>query len=204
MVWPLDKFRGYVEGSKVRIATDHQPLKWLLSIKIPSGRLARWAMKIQSYDLDIEYTPGKVNMVADTFSRPVSHESEVLSPSSCDICPVVVDLPRQKPEDLREAQLRDPDVSKIIADFEAQLDNPEASLRWTDRGYYLSQGILYRFDPDGESEEPQLVVPESLRAELMKELHDSPTAGHWGLERTLQKIKQNYYFKNMRSFVAHY
>ncbi|KAJ0169595.1 hypothetical protein K1T71_014780 [Dendrolimus kikuchii] len=161
-------------------------------------------MKIQSYDLDIDYTPGKVNVVAHTLSRPVSHESELLSSSSCDICPVIVDLPRQKPEDLREAQLKDPDVSNIIADFEAQFDNPEASLRWTDRGYYLSQGILYRCDPDGESDEPQLVVPESLRAELMKELHESPTTGHWGLERTLQKIKQNYYFKNMRSYVAQY
>lgn len=203
VVWALDKFRGYVEGASVSVATDHQPLKWLLALKTPSGRLARWAMKIQHYDLDIGYTPGKVNVVADTLSRPVNDDTEKSSSSVCEICPVVVDLPQRRPEDVREAQLNDPEVNKIIVNFE-DMSNSEAAIRWTDRGYYLSQGMLYRCDPDGESEEPQLVVPESLKAELMKELHDAPTAGHLGLERTLRKIKERYYFKNMRSYVAQY
>ncbi|GFT00039.1 retrovirus-related Pol polyprotein from transposon 17.6 [Trichonephila clavipes] len=51
VVWTLEKFRGYVENQQIFLASDHQPLKWLLSIKSPSGRLARWAMKIQSFIL---------------------------------------------------------------------------------------------------------------------------------------------------------
>lgn len=204
VVWALDKFRGYIEGAQTRVATDHQPLKWLLSLKTPSGRLARWAMKIQCYNLDIEYTPGRVNLVADTLSRPVNADvEEPSSTSSCSICPVIVDLPQRKPEDIRGAQLKDSEVNKIIEDFESS-NNSDAAMRWTDRGYYLSQGVLYRCNPDGDSEEPQLVVPESLRAELMKELHDSPTAGHLGLERTLRKIKEKYFFRNMRTYVAQY
>lgn len=203
VVWALEKFRGYVEGARVHVATDHQPLKWLLSLKTPSGRLARWAMKIQGYDLDIGYTPGRVNVIADTLSRPVVDKEIEPSTESCNICPVVVDLPRRGPEEMREAQMEDPEVWKIIKDFEDPC-NPDAAIQWTERGYYLSQGVLYRCDPDGESEEPQLVVPESLRSEIMKELHDAPTAGHLGVERTLKRIKERFYFKGMRTFVTRY
>ncbi|GFV55264.1 retrovirus-related Pol polyprotein from transposon 297 [Trichonephila clavipes] len=70
VVWALEKSRGYVENQQIFLASDHQPLKWLLSIKSPSGRLARWALKIRSFNLKIDYTPGKVNVVADMLSRP--------------------------------------------------------------------------------------------------------------------------------------
>lgn len=40
IVWACSKYRGYIEGADVVLATDHQPLKWLLGMKYPSGRLA--------------------------------------------------------------------------------------------------------------------------------------------------------------------
>jgi hypothetical protein len=46
VIWALEKFRGYVERAKTRVATDHQPLKWLLSLMTPSGPLARWTVKL--------------------------------------------------------------------------------------------------------------------------------------------------------------
>ncbi|XP_061393470.1 protein still life, isoforms C/SIF type 2-like, partial [Musca vetustissima] len=70
IVWAVDKFRGYIEGSEVLVKTDHQPLKWLFSLKSPTGRLARWALLLQSFNIKIEYTPGRQNHVADTLSRP--------------------------------------------------------------------------------------------------------------------------------------
>ncbi|GFV55378.1 retrovirus-related Pol polyprotein from transposon 17.6 [Trichonephila clavipes] len=42
VVWVLENVRGYVEGQTIRLSSDHQPLKWLLSLKSPTGRLARW------------------------------------------------------------------------------------------------------------------------------------------------------------------
>lgn len=74
-----------------------------------------------------------------------------------------------------EQQLDDNDVSKIIAHFE-NFDSLDAALRWTDRVYYLSQDVLYRCAPDVDSKETQLLVLDSFRAELMKELHDAPNS----------------------------
>ncbi|GFX63023.1 retrovirus-related Pol polyprotein from transposon 297 [Trichonephila clavipes] len=72
IVWALNKFRGYIEGAEITVASDHQPLKWLMNLTSPTGRLARararWALQIQSYNLKIDYFPGKCNFIADMLS----------------------------------------------------------------------------------------------------------------------------------------
>ncbi|GFX79601.1 retrovirus-related Pol polyprotein from transposon 17.6 [Trichonephila clavipes] len=37
VVWALKKFRGYIEGTEITVTSDHQPLKWLLNLKSPTG-----------------------------------------------------------------------------------------------------------------------------------------------------------------------
>ncbi|GBN56825.1 Retrovirus-related Pol polyprotein from transposon 297 [Araneus ventricosus] len=70
VVWALQKFRGYIEGVEIVVASDHLSLRWLISLKSPSGRLARWALQLQEFNLKICYTPGKSNVIADMLSRP--------------------------------------------------------------------------------------------------------------------------------------
>ncbi|GFU47986.1 retrovirus-related Pol polyprotein from transposon 297 [Trichonephila clavipes] len=41
IVWALNKFRGYIEGAEITVASDHQPLKWLMNLTSPTGRFAR-------------------------------------------------------------------------------------------------------------------------------------------------------------------
>lgn len=40
VVWVVNQLRGYIEGAEVTIASD-QPLKWLMTLKSSTGRLAR-------------------------------------------------------------------------------------------------------------------------------------------------------------------
>lgn len=68
----------------------------------------------------------------------------------------------------------------------------------------MTQGILYRYDADSESEKAQLVVPKQERKQLLQEYHDSPTACHEGAERTLTRININsigQYRKDMNEYV---
>ncbi|GLV46811.1 hypothetical protein CBL_20957, partial [Carabus blaptoides fortunei] len=102
-----------------------------------------------------------------------------------------VDLPKRESADIRNQQLMDPEIAKIVKDFETVPLNETAS-GWTQSGYIMSNGILYRYD--SESEEAQRVVPKHERQEILREYHDSPTACHDGAERTLLRIKNKYYW----------
>ncbi|GFV22309.1 retrovirus-related Pol polyprotein from transposon 297 [Trichonephila clavipes] len=44
VVWAVNKFRGYIDGASITVASDHQPLRWLMKLKSPTGRLTLWAL----------------------------------------------------------------------------------------------------------------------------------------------------------------
>ena len=69
IIYALKKFRSYIYGSKFEIYTDHQPLKYLKSLKNPQGRLGRWMLTLGQHDFDILYKPGKLNFPADVLNR---------------------------------------------------------------------------------------------------------------------------------------
>ncbi|KYB29879.1 hypothetical protein TcasGA2_TC034535 [Tribolium castaneum] len=195
IVWAISKFRGYVGENSTTVITDHQPLRWFMSLKTPTGRLARWALQLQPYNLVIEYTPGKANTIADFLSRPATEESSM-------ICTVQIDLPARSDADIRNEQLKDPEVKKILD--ELMSSNPEIAQPWSSRGYVTNRGVLYRYSQADDYEEAQLVVPHHERLHIMKQHHDSPTGGHYGVDKTYSKIACRYYWPGMRRDVSDY
>lgn len=52
-----------------KIITDHASLKWLMSLKDFSGRLAKCSLQLQGFNFEIEHEKDSENMVADMLSR---------------------------------------------------------------------------------------------------------------------------------------
>ncbi|KAF8795373.1 Retrovirus-related Pol polyprotein like [Argiope bruennichi] len=132
-------------------------------VKSPKGRLGRWALEIQAFNLKVLYVAGKANVVADMLSRPVCDEKE----SPYKVCNIAIAyLPVRSAKDMREAQLADENLKKIIGNFESTQKTEDYAIG-TERGFLMNQGVLYRYLPDADSEEAQLVIPSSERDSIM-------------------------------------
>ncbi|CAG2252218.1 unnamed protein product [Mytilus edulis] len=83
-------YHVYLAYKHFKVYTDHNALKFLNNIKQSTGRLARWSVLLQGYDMEILYRQGKTNVVADCLSRreyPVTKESDISEPE--DVIPSI-------------------------------------------------------------------------------------------------------------------
>jgi hypothetical protein len=69
VVWAVDHYRHYLHGKAFQVITDHQALKSLMKMRDPKGLYARWIMKLQPFDIDVTYKPGRKHGNADALSR---------------------------------------------------------------------------------------------------------------------------------------
>ena len=69
VVWAMKKWRGYLEGNRFAVQTDHNALKAITGKKDPHGRLERWMTLVQEFDVRIEHRPGKSMIDADSLTR---------------------------------------------------------------------------------------------------------------------------------------
>ena len=191
VVWALKIFRPYVFGKPIQVVTDHQALKWLFSTKNPSGRLSRWALTLQEYNLHIMYRPGAANKAADALSR----------------APMVLAL-----VDIAVQQKMDSELGPIISYLEnGTLPSDETLAKQIKRKsselykLYNGQLVLKQAHTRHSGDRPsRVVVPCSLRKSLLQEYHDSPLSGHVGKAKTLDHLQLNYYWSNMAKDVEKY
>jgi hypothetical protein len=69
VIYALKLWRHYLLGNRCEIYTDHQSLKYLYTQPDLNLREQRWLETIADYDMNISYTPGKANVMADALSR---------------------------------------------------------------------------------------------------------------------------------------
>ena len=72
----IKEFFPYLYGKQFMLLTDHNPLTSLRGLKDTGGRLTRWLLYLQQFDMLIRYRSGKNNANADGLSqRPSSEET---------------------------------------------------------------------------------------------------------------------------------
>lgn len=178
VLWAVEKFRPYLEGTRFTVITDHQALKWLGNLKEPQGRLARWALKLQQYDYEILHRPGKENAAADALSR--IHEEA---------------------QECAEVQVQNDKWYDKMLQLVSQ--KPHEYPRWK-----VLNNSLYKQIPSkkilGDDCSWKLVIPKNQRKTLLQECHDDATAGHMGIFKTLRRLRDNYYWPGMATDVARY
>lgn len=99
IVWAVLKFRTFLMDSRVQIQTDHEALTFLMTCRFLSGRLTRWILCTQDYDLEVIHIPGKVNVIADALSRPFPCQACLCDAEAL----IAIVLARRPDKDLRKS-----------------------------------------------------------------------------------------------------
>ena len=73
VVHALKIWRHYLMGNKCEVFSDHKSLKYIFTQPDLNLRQRRWLELIKDYEIDVQYKPGKANVVADALSRKVYH-----------------------------------------------------------------------------------------------------------------------------------
>ena len=76
IVISVEHFRQFLYGKRFKIFTDHKPLIYCFTAKDPAPRIARWLLRLNNYEFDIEYRAGKSNGNADALSRLMDDSCE--------------------------------------------------------------------------------------------------------------------------------
>ena len=208
VVWAVRKFRAFIEYSHFIVETDHQALTWLMRIKDPIGRLARWSLELQSYDFEIRYRKGANNEVADTLSR--MHELALVE---CDDIMNLALLDHEviTREEIKMAQAGDPTLASIIQNLNTKLtSNGQEAIRGVNEAKLSPDGILLKFVgkisnvTTSDNNDWKIWLPDSLIQQVMSFYHNSILSGHMSASKTLQRVASRFWFHGIRRKVLNY
>ena len=55
-----------------------------------------------------------------------------------------------------------------------------------------------------KGDQQKIVVPQSLRQQILKECHDVPSVGHVGMRRTMELVDRQFHWRGLRGDTIHY
>lgn len=194
--WAVERFEDYIRTGGATILTDHKSLEWIASAT--SGKVRRWALYLQQFDLQIQHISGEVNHVADWLSRSQDEDDPF---NDDEALTVPLFLGEEK-----EAQTRKvgegPSVTgyariptyleiKRATEAEGETADVKETYRTNDHLRYSMRGN-------------KLYIPKVWRENFLFWVHASRYGGHQGRNKTVRRLRQWVWWPNLNGDVAKY
>nr|GEX50687.1 reverse transcriptase [Tanacetum cinerariifolium] len=185
VIFALKIWRHYLYRESCDVFTDHKSLKYIFTQRDLNMRQRRWLELLKDYDTNIQYHPGKANVVADALSRKSGMVAGIKVEEE-----IVRDLERLRIEPdlisrIKEAQKEDSEIWTIVEN--------------------LNKQVKFCLDDDNVLwQDTRLVVPNdaTLREALLTEAHSSPFSVHPGSTKMYHDLKQYFWWSGMKRDVA--
>ena len=209
VVWAMKHFRHYLYGHKCEVFTDHEALKSLLNTPHPSGKLARWGLTLQEFDVKIRYRPARVNASADALSRnplPATETNENVPPFSilATLQPSSAAEDGEDPnKELVGAQRKDPELLRVIQYLEDGTlpteDKFAREIVLCKSQYVLIDKVLYHVEKDKTL---RLIPPQINRKKLFCDVHEGVYGAHLRDAKIHGELAKHYWWPGMRADIV--
>uniref|UniRef100_A0A3B1JG75 Gypsy retrotransposon integrase-like protein 1 n=1 Tax=Astyanax mexicanus TaxID=7994 RepID=A0A3B1JG75_ASTMX len=181
---------------------------------IPELPDSRWLSRLQEFRFEVVHRPGRGHSNADALSRrpcvaadckhcaraeEKSAETARCAAISGDVTGAV-GVAQVSVEQLHDAQRANvtPSWGEVVP-----LGPIAKALRSNWASFSLSDGVLCHTweDPANGRRVFQVVVPRALRGSVLRGVHGSPGAGHFGVTKILKHLRQRFYWPGCRTDV---
>ncbi len=202
IVFGVERFHQYVYGREINVESDHKPFEVIMKKPLSSAptRIQRLLMRLQKYQVHVQYRPGKEMHIADALSRAYLPVTGSLDKDiEAQVHMVIFNLPvsSEKLEEFRKETKNDKTLIKLT---ETVLNGwpitksqaaKEIQMYWNYREEIsVVDGVLFK----GES----LIVPAAMRAEMLKRIHES----HLGIESCRRRAREVLFWPGMSQSIT--
>ena len=194
-----ERFHQFVHGMTFVAETDHKPLVSIFKKPLADSplRLQRMRIRLQKYDFNLIYTPGKELFTADALSRAFDQSESAKKDPSLEeeveayVNAIMTTLPvaTTRMEEIQEETLKDPNLTKLTNIIltgwpdERRQCPPECREYWNYREELsVVQGIIFKGD--------RIVVPSSMHKAMLEQIHK----GHLGIEKCKRRARDVLYW----------
>ncbi len=217
-MWTVNHFRVYLYGHDVIVYSDHSAVKAVLETPNPSGKHARWWLKVFGSGINIVYKAGKENTSADALSCnphgqvPQGVEVEQIQVASVQSEDLTLSellqldpVPKSPFElDFGAEQHKDPELCLMfnflihdkLPTVEQKAQQKARKLAAQALHFSVIENILY-FVESKQDGRKRCAVPEHLRQQIMTESHSSPMAGHFSGEKLYKSLARHWWWPGM-------
>ncbi|GBG83877.1 hypothetical protein CBR_g37747 [Chara braunii] len=185
-VHALKRSRQFLLGrSQFRWVTDNNPLVFYKTQDTVNSTIARWMAFIDQFDFFPDHVPGKSNRFADALSRHPDHCTAVYS---------TIEIG----DDLQDSFIRGYQADPEFRDKYANCSSPNVA----PSHYRIQEGYLLIHTRGKDL----LCVPSDphLRTRLLGKFHDAPATGHFGVNRTIGRLREQFWWPGLLGDVTRY
>ena len=190
LVWACERFQLYVFGREFEMETDHKPLQYIYNRSSkPSARIERWVLRLQAYNFNVIYRPGKTN-IADSLSRLNSVDQRDHSGEQVDFVKAIAQESTPVAMTAREVEREsesDPELCSVrhyiqTGDW-SQCKLPHYACVKNEL-CVLGKLVMRR---------TRMVIPQSLRGEVLRLAHE----GHQGIVKMKSQLRTKVWWPKM-------